>query len=199
MDADVYTYTYTGENAPVNIIFNAGEGGAQTRDLLFEDGKQYVLNSYTLSYVNVEGWPAVYAYTYNPEACGAWPGTAMTLVPAAEVPMLKVKADEEPGDEEPVEEEPLPDGDVYTITFFCDEAPAFIIFNNGQSGDQNQTPDLEFENGKIYTDHAKTPYVSINNVTIEMKDAVIYDVTGQRVQNVQKGLYIIDGKKVIVK
>lgn len=199
LDADVYTYTYTGENAPVNIIFNAGEGGAQTRDLLFEDGKQYVLNSYTVSYVNVEGWPAVYAYTYNPEACGAWPGTAMTLVPAAEVPMLKVKADEEPGDEEPVEEEPLPDGDVYTITFFCDEAPAFIIFNNGQSGDQNQTPDLEFENGKIYTDHAKTPYVSINNVTIEMKDAVIYDVTGQRVQNVQKGLYIIDGKKVIVK
>ncbi len=198
LNADIYTYSYTGETAPVNIIFNAGEGGPQTRDLLFEDGKQYMLTAYTVSYVNVEGWPAVYAYTFNPEACGAWPGTAMTLVPAAEQAALRVKADEEPG-EEPGEE-PLAEGDIYTLTFYCDVAPEFIIFNNGQSGDSNQTFDLEFEDGKIYDDHAKTPYVGINSVEVENTDtSVIYDVTGKRVEKTQHGLYIIDGKKVMVK
>ena len=198
LNADIYTYSYTGETAPANIIFNAGEGGPQTRDLVFEDGKQYSLTAYTVQYVNVEGWPAVYAYTFNPEACGAWPGTAMTLVPAAEQAALRIKADEEPT-EEPTDE-PLAEGDIYTLTFYCDVAPEFIIFNNGQSGDSNQTFDLVFEDGKIYDDHAKTPYVGIDSVEVEDTDtSVIYDVTGKRVEQTQRGLYIIDGKKVMVK
>jgi hypothetical protein len=198
LNADIYTYSYTGETAPANIIFNAGEGGPQTRDLVFEDGKQYSLTAYTVQYVNVEGWPAVYAYTFNPEACGAWPGTPMTLVPAAEQAALRIKADEEPG-EEPGEE-PLAEGDIYTLTFYCDVAPEFIIFNNGQGGDSNQTFDLVFEDGKIYDDHAKTPYVGIDSVEVEDTDtSVIYDVTGKRVEQTQRGLYIIDGKKVMVK
>lgn len=176
LNIDTYSYSVTSENMPANIIFNAGEGKPQTRDLAFEDGKEYVWNAYTVTYVNVENWPAVYAYTFDPEAIGAWPGTPMTKTG-----------------------ETVEGHDVYTITFGNDAAPASIIFNNGDSGDTNQTADLVFENGKQYDDPAKKPYVSIGEITIDLTNAVIYDITGKRVDTVKQGLYIINGKKVIVK
>ncbi len=40
----------------------------------------------------------------------------------------------------------------------------------------------------------------IANVNVEKKNAdVIYDLQGRRVVNATKGLYIMDGKKVVVK
>ncbi len=77
--------------------------------------------SFTVTFKNSIGWENVYAYTYNSETLGAWPGKAMTIV----------------------------DG-VYTISFKAVAAPANIIFNNGGSGEGNQTEDLVFENGKEY-------------------------------------------------
>ena len=37
------------------------------------------------------------------------------------------------------------------------------------------------------------------NETIEPKAAAIYDLSGRRVQKVQKGIYIQNGKKIFVK
>ena len=174
-DVDIYTYTYSGEAAPKNIIFNAGVDMPQTRDLEFVDGKEYGWYNYSVSYVNVENWDAVYAYTFEPEVIGGWPGKAMTKT-----------------------EEQVDEHDVYTVSFVNDEAPAFIIFNNGNGGDDNQTADLAFENGKQYNDGSKTS-TGISDVKVDLKNAVIYNMAGQRVQNVQKGLYIVNGKKVVLK
>ena len=92
--------------------------------------------SFTVTFKNSIGWENVYAYTYNSETLGAWPGKAMTIV----------------------------DG-VYTISFKAVAAPANIIFNNGGSGEGNQTDDLVFENGKEYdmaapVVHEGTPYTA---------------------------------------
>ena len=92
--------------------------------------------SFTVTFKNSIGWENVYAYTYNSETLGAWPGKAMTIV----------------------------DG-VYTISFKAVAAPANIIFNNGGSGEGNQTEDLVFENGKEYdmaapVVHEGTPYTA---------------------------------------
>jgi hypothetical protein len=40
----------------------------------------------------------------------------------------------------------------------------------------------------------------INSIAADkMKDATIYTISGQRVEKAQKGLYIINGKKVVIK
>jgi hypothetical protein len=40
----------------------------------------------------------------------------------------------------------------------------------------------------------------INSIAADkMKDATIYTIGGQRVDKAQKGLYIINGKKVVIK
>jgi len=75
----------------------------------------------------------VYAYAYTEgepvkEYLGAWPGTKLTDVEGT-----------------------------LTISFKATEAPAFIIFNNGNGGDGNQTANLEFENGKEYDMAGETP------------------------------------------
>ena len=84
----------------------------------------------TVTYTNVEGWGKVYAYIWTEggkKYTGDWPGAAMTKA-----------------------------GDVYTYTLenYGVEAdvPASIVFNNGGSGDYNQTLDLAFEADKQYTD-----------------------------------------------
>ncbi len=77
--------------------------------------------TYTATFKNSIGWGKVYAYTFNPQTLGEWPGTEMTK-----------------------------NGDVWTISFDATAAPANIIFNNGNGGEGNQTADLVFENGKEY-------------------------------------------------
>jgi len=40
----------------------------------------------------------------------------------------------------------------------------------------------------------------INSIAVDkMKNATIYNMKGQRVDKAQKGLYIINGKKVVIK
>jgi hypothetical protein len=39
----------------------------------------------------------------------------------------------------------------------------------------------------------------INFMTIDTRNAVIYNLNGQRVMNAQKGLFIVNGKKVVIK
>ena len=141
---DVYTYTFEKPSAPTKIIFNNGEnpgeeGSTKTADLDFTDGKQYtgpapeepvVLNTYTATFVNTDKWATVYAYTFNDETLGGWPGTQL------EKSGTKTIYDVE--------------YDVYAVTIKAETMPTKIIFNNGNSGDGNQTGDLDFVDGTEY-------------------------------------------------
>lgn len=179
VEYDVYTYSVKAEAAPANIIFNNGQG-IQTADLEFEDGGEYIYgvpsgNTYTVTYVNVEDWETVYAYVWSETPFVSWPGEQM------------VKTDEQ-----------VDGHDVYSYSIIAEAAPTNIIFNNGQGGDGNQTEDLVFEDGKQYTDGAKGGQATgINAVSATNGKAVIYNLQGQRVDNVGKGIYIINGKKVL--
>lgn len=51
--------------------------------------------------------------------------------------------------------------------------------------------------GYIYSHNGVTEQASINTITIDVNDAPVYNLNGQRVMNAQKGLFIIGGKKVI--
>ena len=83
-----------------------------------------------------------------------------------------------------------------------------------ESGDHNWviTPDVTGGEGKFditigfdtatknITVTAKTSATGISSIYAEkLNGATIYNVNGQRVQNAQKGLYIINGRKVVVK
>ena len=103
--------------------------------------------TYTATFKNSIGWDEVYAYAYTEgepvkEYLGAWPGTKLTDVEGT-----------------------------LTISFKATEAPANIIFNNGETGDgKQQTEDLVFEDGKEYdmvapVEHNGTEY-TVNDHTI---------------------------------
>ena len=151
-------YTWSTTDSPANIIFNNG-AGTQTANLAFEDGATYnsagkvipgaEKTTFTATFKNSIGWEEIYAYAYTEDAAGltetlgSWPGTKMTK-------------NEETG--------------VWSISFDAYEAPANIIFNNGNGGDGNQTEDLEFEDGKEYdmfapVEHNGTEY-TVNDHTI---------------------------------
>lgn len=93
---------------------------ANTVELAIEKQKQ----SFTVSYVNTDNKATLYAYTFNAEELGGWPGTEMT------------KSTEQ-----------VNGFDVYTITFEAYNAPKNIIFNN--NGDW-KTGDLDFVNNSQY-------------------------------------------------
>jgi hypothetical protein len=75
--------------------------------------------------------------------------------------------------------------------------------------------DAELDAGKAYLRTDKVSHASartrglsieinngttgINGVENEQRENVIYNLRGQRVENPTKGLYIINGKKVIIK
>ena len=92
-----------------------------------------VLNTYTATFTTNAEWEKVYAYAFTTtgegeeatttEFLGTWPGTELTK-------------NDETG--------------LYEVTIEAAEAPAYIIFNNGNSGEGNQTEDLAFENEKAY-------------------------------------------------
>ena len=79
--------------------------------------------------------------------------------------------------------------------------PQFIIFNNNDNG--QQTPDLVFQN-HCYYNESGTPVgivTGINEVRSKKADSRsgIYDLQGRRVSNMQRGFYIVNGKKVVIK
>jgi len=136
--AGIYTVIIEAVEAPEKIIFNNGQEGEgnQTEDLAFENGKAYEynapvgpeLNTYTATFTTNAGWEIVYAYAWTEE-------NGTTVEQLGEWPGKKLVADSL---------------GVYTVTIKAEAAPAMIAFNNGQSGEGNQTEDLAFENGKAY-------------------------------------------------
>ena len=114
---------------------------------LYETSTYVAPTTYTAMFKNSIGWDEVYAYAYTEgepvkEYLGAWPGTKLTDVEGT-----------------------------LTISFKATEAPANIIFNNGETGDgKQQTEDLVFEDGKEYdmvapVEHNGTEY-TVNDHTI---------------------------------
>jgi len=131
----VYTLSFKANNAPANIIFNNGkqpseDNAAQTKDLVFEDGKAY--KAYTVKFINTSNWTNVYAYPYTNGVADdlGWSGRKM----------IKIGTDV------------LNDNtyDLYSYTYVGATAPQNIIFNKGEGGDSNQTPSLVFEDGAKY-------------------------------------------------
>ena len=136
-ETGLYELSFEATEAPAFIIFNGGEGAAQTADLAFENGKAYKFEAqpetktFTATFENGGNWEKVYAYAWTTvgegdEAkttnfLGDWPGTELTK-------------NAETG--------------LYELSFEATEAPAFIIFNGGEGA--AQTADLAFENGKAY-------------------------------------------------
>lgn len=85
------------------------------------------------------------------------------------------------------------DVDLYSWSMKSKDVPTTIIFSDGNG---TTTGELEYVDGTQY-DYSST--TGIANVKAEINNAVIYDMQGRRVAQPQKGLYIINGKKVFLK
>ena len=138
----VYTLNILAYEAPKSIQFNDGkENGVKTEDMDFENGKAYSYDkkTFTVQYVNTTGWENVKAYAWTGsgndvvEALGEFPGKAMGVVDT---------------------EYEAVDGQkysVYELKFDALEAPAKILFNNGETEEgMKKTDDFDFENQKQY-------------------------------------------------
>ena len=109
-----------------NLTFTANT----KKNTLTLEAEEVGTQTFTATFTTNADWGSVYAYTFSKdeggaviaEELGAWPGTKLTADAAG----------------------------VYTVTIKAKNAPGFIIFNNGNSGEGNQTEDLVFENGKAY-------------------------------------------------
>lgn len=85
------------------------------------------------------------------------------------------------------------DVDLYSWSMKSKDVPTMIIFSDGNG---TTTGELEYVDGTQY-DYSST--TGIANVKSDINNAVIYDMQGRRVAQPQKGLYIINGKKVFLK
>ena len=80
--------------------------------------------------------------------------------------------------------------------------PTFIIFSDDGN---NQTSNLDFQNGGYYNEAGAIQGIVTDieaiRTTPSTKDNVIYDLQGRKVskEQLKKGLYIVNGKKVVIK
>jgi len=106
------------------------DGASQEKNFILKK-----MNTYTATFTTDYEWAEVYAYVWSGEGenkiLGEWPGTKLEAVEG-----------------------------VYTVTFKAEAAPEKIIFNNGNSGEGNQTADLAFENGKAYEYNQPEPMIA---------------------------------------
>jgi len=174
---EIQNYSWTPEKTGVytlNFVFNREENSLTLTSERTDDC------TWTATYVNVEDWQEVWAYTWTDteQQMGSWPGT-----------QLEATAEQVDGH------------DVYAFSYKGETAPAFIIFNDGKSHNAKQTEDLTFEDGKQYNDPSK--YIEptgINSLSCPLSDmSTIYDLQGRRVAQPTKGLYIINGKKTVIR
>ena len=112
----------------ITITFNVATKEINVAAVKAEE-PQPELNTYTATFTTTANWEKVYAYAWSGEGdavvkfLGDWPGTELTK-------------NAETG--------------LYEVSIKAENAPANIIFNNGNGGEGNQTADLAFEDGKAY-------------------------------------------------
>jgi hypothetical protein len=136
---------------------------------------------YTASFDNGGVWEKVYAYVQNKK------GKAV-LKPLGDWPGMELRKNEETG--------------LYIVTITDIRIPESIIFSDGTIEENsvigvNKTETYEFVNDKVYTFDIQ---LAIRNIQQkEQRESIIYNLTGQRVKKAEKGLFIINGKVVLVK
>ncbi len=113
-----------------------GEGTSPYETSKYAPTVAPVLNTYTATFTTNAGWEKVYAYVWTGEGqdkvLGEWPGTELTATEG-----------------------------VYAVTIQAENAPEFIIFNNGLENEAlQQTADLAFENGKAYEYTVEEPAIT---------------------------------------
>ena len=78
--------------------------------------------------------------------------------------------------------------------------PTGIIFHNGSG---SQTSDLDFSNGGYYSESGALQGVvtGISEISVTQKDKAsrIYTLDGRQVTSPRRGIYIVDGRKILVK
>lgn len=133
-EGDVWTLTGSSEEVPGKIIFN-NNSGSQTNNLNFVAEATYDMNgpvgaemhTYTVYFDNsTANWAEVYAYTFQPEVFGGWPGKKL---------------------------EKNADG-LYVASYEATSEQSFggLIFNNGNG---TQTDGLTWETGATYNENGK--------------------------------------------
>mgnify|MGYP002521559096 CR=1 FL=1 len=213
---EYWTYTVT-DVSSFNIIFNNGSG-VKTEDIKGITGDTYFTydggNGYTkvgsddpVPPTPVDGkfyayflapanWSKVMAWVWidggSNYTGGSWPGVDC------------VKTGEQKNGK-----------DVWKWTYSGTETatPGKIIFNNGNSGDGNQTGNMPFVNGACYDMNGKTDIVisGINSIAANAKagKAIVYTISGAKVAEVGSmedaeyilapGVYVCNGKKYVIK
>lgn len=144
-----YNVTVTKEGLPDATATVAFGGESKTKNF-------YMVEPLVVTFVNGAGWENVNAYTYNSEQSGSWPGTGISKTGTTTIQGVEY--------------------DVYTYSLQVPEssAPEKIIFNNGGSGDGNQTADLDFANSQQYV--YGVTYYSVAGAF--QADGTDYDVPG---------------------
>lgn len=133
-EGDVWTLTGSSEEVPGKIIFN-NNNGSQTANLDFVAEATYDMNgpvgaemhTYTVYFDNsTANWAEVYAYTFQPEVFGGWPGKKL---------------------------EKNADG-LYVASYEATSEQSFggLIFNNGNG---SQTDGFTWENDATYNENGK--------------------------------------------
>ena len=98
------------------------------------------------------------------------------------------------------------DAKVYTLQKPAEKEVGFYLFN-GQDANSNKTyingfrAWVEVANGEaapaMFSLGRGEGTTSIDNVQLTNDNVVIYDLSGRRVEKMEKGIYIVNGKKVI--
>ena len=168
-NADYWVEVPEGQTRTADVIFTF-DPATKAVSCVLEN--KVVEQTYTATFINTKDWEKVCVWAWNggTNLYEAWPGVEAT------------KTDRQ-----------VDGHDVYTWSYTGPVAPAMIIFNNGNNGEQ--TADLVFVNEGIYDADGIT--TGINAIAVEKANTVVFNLKGQRVMNAQKGLYIINGKKVV--
>ena len=146
-----------------NVRFVLSEEAAVTIKLV--DDKIYIegvpetpVETATYYFINNMNWETVYAYAYANEGAvknAEWPGELMSLSNAE-----------------------CANGAVYSIEIA--EGFEYIIFNNGNGGDGNQTANLAIEEGKPYY-YKEVAYAALDDAceSVEPQPVVAYYLAGE--------------------
>lgn len=224
---DVYTITFEAYNAPEKIVFNVGDDSWKTGNLDFVNNSLYGIawpmvtitdaryatycSPYALDFSEATDL-IVYRATVSTENKVSF--DVVTEVPAGEGVLLKLKDGVAAGDfsVKPIATAAAIDNDfIGVLTATQVDAGSFVLLNtNGKVG--------FYRTKNAFTVSANTAYLpktssarefigfdgedtttGIDNVNLNLNANKVYNLNGQRVNKAQKGLYIVNGKKVVLK
>ena len=226
--SEVLSYTYTGAAAPDMILFNGGSDEVKTEDFTFENGKTYTTagpNSVdkTITAAGYATYCSPYALDFTGSSLTAYVASKgadnkVTFSPITKVPantgiLLKGNAGTYAINTTTGDTEPVTDNALVGVLVDTEVPAGSFVLLNGSKG-------VGFYRAlNAFTVSANTAYIEklddgartfigfnfdestgIDGIAVEkMSNGEVYNLQGQRVTKAQKGLYIINGKKVLVK